>query len=467
MAYQLLMKTSLADFYPESIGGVKLTSCHGLITRLIEDEVSPEAALFLAEPVMKDRANLIEWHTPLEGGPVSYQELEGPERDAAEDELCQRAGELAGLGARLTGSESEQRRLAGRLISRLAVTAAAAAAGASGVQKVFAVGGRPVLAVWGMLPAVTEAAWAAPLSTELTEKESAVVRRILAGERLREIFPREAPLPPPLPPPPPPYPPPYRQDFPSEAMAAPLPPPQAFARQPAPAPGSGILKGILAALGAFLLLLLLVFLLAPGFRKAALAVPQAFVAAPSDDRESSLRAELRALKERYAGLLAACSPESAARAETPVPGIPASLPGDSPEGPAKEAELQLPESGEWVGFLEGCWKSDAGLKAAASGQPIVYVYCFGSAGEAKVSVEVEGEPGSPGFSCAATGKAEFREGELLIQDGGAKCPAEAPDFSETRVLCSPGKGNKAQCLLQSKRGDPVETRFTYLGPNEG
>ncbi|MDR1041098.1 MAG: hypothetical protein LBR80_13235 [Deltaproteobacteria bacterium] len=442
MAYQQIFVTSLAERYPESLGGVKPVMSHGLLSRLIEERLSGEAALFVSEPVFKDREGRIEWITPVEGDSADILTLGGAERDAALDALCLRAGELAVLGARLTGEESGELRLAGRLISLLAVEAAEVAAGARHGARVFAVGGVPVMVGWGLSRTAFRAAGGLS-GHELTEIETDAVRRILAGER-----PPDLPLP-------------AAVARPAEETPATLPPPVAVApppdpvaaspveiAPPAPVAARGCLGFLLAALGAFLLALFLLFLLMPYFWNAMLATAGATVAWPDSGREDALREELAGLKGRYGTLLAACD---------------RTTPASASPTPEENAELKLPAEGDDLAFLDGCWKSDAGLIIVPEGLPGHYVYCFsGGTGAASVRVEVHRWDGSLLRTCATTGAARLEGGVLIIEDLGPEC-SDVPDFVPTTVKCVPGIGGAADCRVQSTGLNEIPTRFTFLG----
>ncbi|MDR1041097.1 MAG: hypothetical protein LBR80_13230 [Deltaproteobacteria bacterium] len=459
MAYQQIFVTSLTERYPESVGGVKPVMSHGLLSQLIERELSGETARFLAEPMVKDREGRIEWVTPLEGDPVDIRTLAGAERDDADDALCLKAGELAQLGARLTGADSGEQRLAGRLISLLAMEAATAAAGVEGAARVFAVGGVPVMAGWGLSKAASPTA-GGPSGHQLTERESNAVRRILSGERLRDMRPSVA--------------------VPAAPASAPMPPVTyaepvfaAHAAPPVAAPGSlGWLKALLAALGVFLLALVVFLLLAPDFRRAAVAAA-APDARQDSGREGALQRELAGLKDRYGLLLAACRPETSAPTATAPPPIPDGQPmipppppppEPQPEPPAENAELRLPADGEDLGFLDGCWTSDAGLKSMPEGLPLTYTYCFsGGSGAARVTVEVFGYDGRINRTCETSATARLEGGTLSIRDRGARC-AGGGGFTEAAVVCVSSDKGAADCVVQNRGGaDTFETRFTYKG----
>jgi hypothetical protein len=477
LAYQTILTTSLSEHFPESVGGVKAISTHGLLSRLIEAELSPQAAMFLAEPMVKDREGRIDWLTQLEGIPVELSMLSGEEREAAEDVLSLRAGELAGLGARLTGAASGERKLAGRLITLLASQAATVTGGPGGAARVMVVGGVPVIAGWGL--SAVEAA-AARAGHSLSEGRSATALRNPAPHSAAAA---SALLPggPPLsgyPPPGPSGPAPYGD---GAAFGGSGPP----ARESPAVPSSGSLnwlKALAAALAVFLLALLAVLLAAPDFRRAAVRAAGEPVALPDASLEPGLRRELGGLQDRYRQTLLACRPPE----ETPPPPppgpaipetelvIPPPPPPPPPEpepepapaappGPARpeaDSELRIPEDGD-LAFLEGCWKSDAGLVSEPGNHPVWYIYCFdGSQGRA--SVRVDEQRGGRTRACRTTGRARMDGKSLVIQDQGARCNSTRR-FSPTKVVCSPGKGGAANCTVQSRNKKKLTTRFTYMG----
>lgn len=459
MAYQLIFTTSLSEFYPESVGGVTPVMSHGLLSGLLESELSGDAAQFLAEPSVKTARGRIDWLTPLEGEARDMAGLAGAERDRAEDGLCLMAGSLAGLGARLTGAESGERRLAGRVISRLAVEAASAAAGIGGPRRVFMVGGVPVMAGWGLGSSSAEASKGRG-GHDLTEAESLAVRRILAGERPRDFIPR---MPPPAVPVAP---------VPEGALPAPVPlPPVPDTVPPARARGSrDWLRALAAALLAFLLALLAVLILDRDFRGTAAKAGAVPTELPDESLEPGLRSELDALKALYGAALAACRhlPDGAGPAvpdgtDGPGgPGGPDGPPGPDSLPPAPDSELRLPADTDDLAFLDGCWKSDAGLHSFPERLPFHYVYCFsGGTGAARVLLEETGRDGTPARTCTTAGTATIEDGILVIVDDGPKCD-RGPDFVPVKIECMPGEGGTADCMYHGGR-DPSRTRFTYVG----
>jgi hypothetical protein len=139
------------------------------------------------------------------------------------------------------------------------------------------------------------------------------------------------------------------------------------------------------------------------------------------------------------------------------------VPEPAPPAPEANAGLKLPAEGGDLAFLDGCWKSDAGLKVVPEGLPGHYVYCFsGGTGEASVRAEVLRRDGSLLRTCVTTGTARLEGGVLFIEDQGPVCPG-VPDFVPTTVTCMPGMGGAADCKVQSRGAEEIPTRFTFLG----
>ncbi|MDR3153645.1 MAG: hypothetical protein LBW85_05075, partial [Deltaproteobacteria bacterium] len=278
-----------------------------LLSGMLSRELPREAALTLAEP-RAGPGGTLGWHTPLEGIPRELSALKGREREEAERALGERASQFAALGARLASAPSPESKAAARLLSRLSAALAAAAAGLPGREIVYVVGKSPVVACWARPP---------------------------------EPEPQAAPPPPPPVPEPEPYPGPYEE--------APAAPPLAYAAPPAAAApeaaaGPGLLRMAGAALLAFLFLVFLFFLLAPGFRRAASAISGEDPAAGLDPGlEDGLRRELASLRERYEETLTACRPEETG----PL------IEDDPPELPEPDAQILMPpSSGDAEGGVE-------------------------------------------------------------------------------------------------------------------
>ncbi|MDR1080176.1 MAG: hypothetical protein LBQ79_04275, partial [Deltaproteobacteria bacterium] len=127
--------------------------------------------------------------------------------------------------------------------------------------------------------------------------------------------------------------------------------------------------------------------------------------------------------------------------------------------PKPGSELEFPEDATDLAFLEGCWKSDAGLMNSATRQPIFCIYCFKADGTATVRVDELNRSGRLKQTCRATATAKLEGGKLRIRDTGAKCPS-GTNYVRDTVLCSPSKNGAAECTLQSDGADKYRTRIT-------
>jgi hypothetical protein len=254
------------------------------------------------------------------------------------------------------------------------------------------------------------------------------------------------------------------------------------------------------------LAVLLFLLLSPGFRRAASAIPAQDPAAGLDNAaEDSLQAELSRLKGRYRDTLLACRPvepepppedepltlPDPERVEEPPPSAgdaplarEAAAPPPPPPEPEPEPEpvqepdkpkpkpkpapkpskpkpkpggrLEIPEGATDVSFLEGCWKSDAGL-TNNWGQPVLCYYCFSGSGKASMRVEEVGR--GSGRKCTASATAKLTGGGLTIRDTGARCGA-GPSYVPSTIRCTPSKGGAANCRVQSDGRPSMSTRIT-------
>ncbi|MDR1080132.1 MAG: hypothetical protein LBQ79_04040, partial [Deltaproteobacteria bacterium] len=232
-------------------------------------ELPEGAALTLSEPREAPDAR-VGWHTPLEGTARELERLPVPARELARSVIRKRAEEFSALGARLADDSSPDVRAAARLASRLSATLASLAAGLDGPERVFVVDGIPVVSGWWQPPAPALDESGAPAS--------------VSG--LPAAVPPSLAHPPPL-------------------QEGPMPP----SRWGTGAEGPGLLRPALAALAVFLLSLALFFLLSPGFRRAASAIP---AEDPSKGvvpgLEDGLRGERDGLRELYFRSLLACRP---------------------------------------------------------------------------------------------------------------------------------------------------------------
>jgi hypothetical protein len=462
VAKQLLCLTNLLDYYQDSWEGVEVLSRFQLLSHLISEELTPDRAELIAEPVINREAREISWYTSVPGPITPFEDLGPRERKYCQEVLAERAKELEGLSRAFLSSASSNRRLAGQLLSRLLTQ--------SGCLSVFMVGERPVVSGWGLISVRPQDQDSArPLSHFMTERSG----------------------PPPASPAPPP---------------APLPP------VPAPPPAAGCAFSLWRSLLGFLLGLALLFLVfwlfVPAFGQILPWLwrpgPDLSALADSGDQES-LRAELAALRDDYRERLLGCRPSEspdippAGSPSLPDPpplgaglspgdyfgplwagwmegygrgggglgpgGLPADTPADIPMDQAGEG-LDIPEDladTNDFSFMEGCWASDAGLYNTQTKLPIIYNYCFDAQGRAQVRVEERDAQGKQTGSCGTTARAAFEDGKLTItEDSGSVC-SDGSVYGRQVLTCQPGEGGKADCSLRSRgQKKSVPSQFSRI-----
>jgi hypothetical protein len=114
------------------------------LRELVTRELGADTAALLAEPVIDERLQRVDWYASLAGPVAGYLQLGAAERARLEVELEAGLGRLRALGRSCTGdADPVSQGLGGILIDAAATPAAA---------NVFVVGGRPVVAFWGFVP---------------------------------------------------------------------------------------------------------------------------------------------------------------------------------------------------------------------------------------------------------------------------------------------------------------------------
>jgi hypothetical protein len=198
--------------------------------------------------------------------------------------------------------------------------------------------------------------------------------------------------------------------------------------------------------------------------------------------EASLRGELDALKGRYLEYLGACRPADPLILEAgpdtldlpepdrlpeapPPPGYeaPVALEAGPPE-PAVGEEFRLPDDPADLSFLEGCWKTDAGLVNGRTGLPIFTIYCFDGNGRAAKRIDEYNRKGRKIRSCVGTATASVTGGMMRMRSTAARC-GDGDSFIPATVQCEPRSGGAAQCNIVTASGSRTRIRMTYMGKN--
>ncbi|MDR2142056.1 MAG: SrfA family protein [Deltaproteobacteria bacterium] len=471
MPRQLIHSSNILEYHIDTRDGVEMISRYYLFCQLIAEELSDDRAQLLAEPVKNLDHNRVNWYSNLPGQVTPYEDLSPEDQRYAREILEERKQELKKLAEKFLLSSARNRHLAGDLLSHILSQ--------PDRYQIYMVGGRPVVAGWGLTPIID------PDAVDPGPDAPKVLSAQLTGTAGSGLSP-------------------------SLAGAATSPSPGSPARPVAPQAsplatmGTGLAglsfwKLLLGLLLGFLLLALAFYFFFPRARTVvdqAVAPPVLDLSAfdRNSDEEEALRRELEELKRRYAEKLASCPrPEVPTAPVAPAPNLPltpAEAPAPQPDTPPvvedppavepppepseppkppkppKSDNLEIPEGAEKkndLSFMEGCWVSASkDLTSEATGRPIVVKYCFNAKGNAVVTVDETDERGRFFQKCSTTAQATFSRGSLVIQQrGGPVCPKDGSHYSQSKMVCTPKKGGagEASCVIHQPNLPPITTTF--------
>ena len=470
--------------------GITVSENHAQLQSMLQRNLSPEHALFFAEPVLNSAGTSVDWYTSLEGKAVPLDELPPEERQAALQEIRRLAGDINELAEGLKQGGEGSKSVRGNILS-LALRY-------PGQEYLYVVGKQPVLLCWGFSAA----------SASVGPED---LMRLGAAAPLASV-----PL-------------------------APVPEPTA---PPPPETSSGWLRSLLFLLLGLLFCLGLLFLAGlllgrsgcPALvslpvvnatkgcssdagpvpeKKAETLSPEVVSALTAEqEKERSLRRQLDDLRRQLSARLAECprpkkeepraelpkpiplrpeepkAPEVApdpdppaeppaladlmpttpeppkeppAPKEKPAPKEPPA-PQKAPELPkpkqvAKGDTLEIPDGAREkndLSFLEGCWYCETGLFSSATGEPVTVLYCFDANGQGSRTIQEK----RTGGKCQGSVRAQFdSSGQLRIRGGNAKCTSGGAFVPQT-VECQQ-QGKKASCFGREDSGRNTRWRATF------
>ncbi|MDR1086415.1 MAG: hypothetical protein LBP22_16545 [Deltaproteobacteria bacterium] len=148
MPRQLIHSSDILEYHLDTHDGVEMISRFPLFRQVISGELSQDQAQLLAEPIKNAGHNRVSWYSSLSGPVVPFEELEEKDQRHARDVISERRQELSALAGRFSKSPARSRKLAGELLARLL--------NRPENFKIFLVGGRPVVAGWGLSPLKSE-----------------------------------------------------------------------------------------------------------------------------------------------------------------------------------------------------------------------------------------------------------------------------------------------------------------------
>jgi hypothetical protein len=456
----------------DKVGEVRAIRTRDILTGFLGGVLGQDTHTFLAYPVERQGWGIIEWQTTVPGKISHASWLPEAGADRLRANLAEKARALAGLGKSLSVGSDRQKRTAGGVLEKLAWSIAAYLSGASVPLDFYVVGGVVVAVGWGL----TELEALPPTPGQSAEIES-VLRSGKSAMRpfppARQSFAR--PLPPPEPAAPPP------------AETPPPPPPV-----PAKAPWAGVtlwdlLRTAVTAILTIFILLGMALALSPGVRR---GLGSEAIEPPSDDGYlDRLQGELYGLRLGLFARLEECVPEEREEegppaimeldkpepieptlvAEGPEDPAPLYVPPPPPPGPDVGSELVIPEDPNDLSFLEGCWKSDAGLKNSSTGMPIVIIYCLDANGKGTSTIDLYDNRNRYLERCSGPATSRREGNKVIISNTGPACPKSGTRFTPDYLTCSSGKRGRTACQVENRlsrknRSKPYyDTSFTYHG----
>jgi hypothetical protein len=120
------------------------------LSQCLESTLGSDFSKILAKPVEKPGTNFLEWHSPVEGKPIIFEELSQEEKYSLRARLAFTAKHLLHVGSIYSSSENQSLESLGLIIMEISMTVADFVAGAPSPLKVFTVGDTPVISGWGL-----------------------------------------------------------------------------------------------------------------------------------------------------------------------------------------------------------------------------------------------------------------------------------------------------------------------------
>ncbi len=450
--------------------GILVTECFEQISATLSKNLGPGFAAIFAQPFHTQSGEDIDWYSAAVGPVVALSSLPEARQQEIKQSLAASGAAIAQLAAALKQSPDHTSVTRGHILE-LALTYPA-------FDNVYVVGAQPVITYWGFVPASMGVAPQDLMRAGVVKEGNAPPAQ--QPPALQQAQAEELVLSAPGP---------QREAEPQPASAWPAQPkphePERHLREGMPI----WLRGLLWALLALALTLLLLFLLSripqenlpEAFKgcagKPAPTAPPAPTLSPEASpelaaamgQEAALRKRLQELRLLLMRKAANCQkPPENKPAEKPAPQPevkpelkpeikpevkpevkpeikPEVKPEVKPEEPKPNQPLSIPPRAaeeKDLSFLKGCWINSSKLysRGGSSGQ-IEAEYCFDEAGNGSRSITQQ-----DGSRCAGPVRARFTSGgQLSITADGAPCNQGRGVYVPQRVECS-GQGNATNCV---------------------
>ena len=144
---QRLATTSLSEYFILSPGGQPVLRFYSQIKALLIDLVGPKAAGIVAEPVINDVSQEIDWYAPA-GAASKYIDLPVEKKNLIDNKIAQLHKSISSTAEKLKGQDQAAVRSATFILQALKIP---------NLPSIYVVNDEPILINWGMLPTGAEA----------------------------------------------------------------------------------------------------------------------------------------------------------------------------------------------------------------------------------------------------------------------------------------------------------------------
>lgn len=457
MAGALLRSGNLRDFHPLGAVGSPVFRAASQLRAAMRRHIGADVADLFAIPTQHERGDIIDWYAPEPGDVVPWSTATPEQRAAAKATLLAARTRLAAESETLSQSEEgAARQIFGRLLALVTQIPSD--------EHIYLVGGRPVVTFWGFHPLSAPPeldvirgldpgairASTAPLAA--AEPPSPPITAVEVGSRrpwwwwLLLLLPLLLLL---------------LLPFLLRTCGVATPPwlPVAIGdRTPEPTltpvgtvplvpvepvqPGGAVVPGVGARPG--------------GEGPAPTPAASAPVGAPIEPTHAEASpAEQTPPGSPDTGSATVPMPTGATNPRQPTPPLPGASPREkeqplqpgTPPNPAVQPSpgepLTIPNDAvkkNSTDFLNGQWRSITGLQDR-DGNPVELHYAFTNG---QGTVTLHRSVGGAEHTCAGTVGSTMRDGRLVIDQHGVRCP-DGTTFQDSNVQCTVGAGGKAVC----------------------
>jgi hypothetical protein len=422
----------------------------------MESKLGRGASNLLSNPIIKEGSSTIDWFSPLSGTPISLSSLVFEHKKLIYDNLAIQAKSLNDMGKLLSGDESKQKMVASLIFKDIASSIAKFLIGLPSVLNFFVINESVIMVNWGIKLAQSD------------ENLNQIDANFLSIESILNTgkIPPGVNYPPPV-----------------------LLPQSVTLVFPQNNEENLVIWNLLrVAISLFFTIFLLSFLVIlffPGLFNLIFSKKP-----PEMDfnlkRETTLNESLFALKNDYLEKFTLCTQVNPQESPKLRLDLPKDTQTNEESESYEEALLSVPRMAPDVGdsfvipegdqddlsFLEGCWKSDAGLKNSSTGLPLFAIYCLDDKGQGTSTFELYDKKGKRIDTCVGKAVAKRKGESVVIVNDGPRCKKDGAKFTVDTLTCQSDQSQKTACRVennlsrQNTKKPYYDSKFTYMGANK-